>query len=72
MSNTKDTTTCDECGSLFFVGSSQMSNLCPNCAHLLYGKESCVHSFVGSRCSLCYWDGSVSAYGQTLVSNNEK
>ncbi len=33
----KELAVCDECGSLFFKGSSQMMGLCPECAHVLYG-----------------------------------
>jgi len=33
----KELALCDECGSLFFKGSSQMMGLCPECAHILYG-----------------------------------
>ena len=29
----KELAVCDECGSLFFKGSSQMMGLCPECAH---------------------------------------
>ena len=52
--------TCDECGSFYFPESSSMSALCPECAHFLYGYETCRHAFVSGRCSRCYWDGSVS------------
>ena len=31
----KELAVCDECGSLFFKGSSQMMGLCPECAHIL-------------------------------------
>ena len=31
----KELALCDECGSLFFKGSSQMMGLCPECAHVL-------------------------------------
>lgn len=65
MSN-RSTATCDECGSLFFADASRMDGLCPECAHLLYGDEACAHSFVDGRCARCYWDGSVSVYGQML------
>ena len=33
----KELAVCDECGSLFLKGSSQMMGLCPECAHVLYG-----------------------------------
>lgn len=58
--------TCDECGSLYFADTSRMDSLCPECAHLLYGYEPCVHTFVNGRCSRCHWDGSVSDYGRKL------
>lgn len=60
------TKTWDECGSLFFSEASRMDSLCPECAHLLYGYESCRHTFVDGRCSSCHWDGSVSEYCRTL------
>jgi hypothetical protein len=40
--------------------------LCPECAHVLYGCEACIHTFDGDRCSKCYWDGSVSEYCKEL------
>ena len=53
---------CDECGSHYFAAASQMSRLCPECAHWLYGYPRCAHSFAGSTCSWCGWDGSASEY----------
>ncbi|WP_235622809.1 hypothetical protein [Enterocloster bolteae] len=41
----KELALCDECGSLFFKGSSQMMGLCPECAHILYGYPNCAHHF---------------------------
>ena len=41
----KELVVCDECGSLFFKGSSQMMGLCPECAHILYGYPNCAHHF---------------------------
>jgi hypothetical protein len=64
--NERATKSCAECRSYFFAGSSQMNGLCPECAHLLYGYDPCIHSFVAGRCSKCYWDGSVSAYCKSL------
>ena len=58
----KELAVCDECGSLFFKGSSQMMGLCPECAHVLYGYPSCPHRFLNGRCVNCYWDGSKSEY----------
>lgn len=53
---------CDECGSDHFATASQMSRLCSECSHWLYGYSRCIHEFVQGRCSKCDWDGSVSAY----------
>ena len=58
----KELAVCDECGSLFFKGSSQMMGLCPECAHILYGYPNCDHHFQNGRCVNCYWDGSKSVY----------
>ncbi len=57
---------CDECGSDYLAAASQMSHLCPECAHWLYGYPRCGHEFAEGRCSKCGWDGSVSAYLRTL------
>ena len=62
----RQTETCDECRSLFFKDSSQMTNLCPECAQILYGYEGCAHTFVDGRCSRCYWDGSISAFSKAI------
>lgn len=56
------TNTCDECGSEFYIDSSKMSALCPECAHQLYGYENCDHEFRDGRCIYCYWDGSRSDF----------
>jgi hypothetical protein len=64
--NVKTVNTCDECNSLYFAVASDMDSLCPECAHLLYGYEPCAHTFEGGRCTKCHWDGSVSAFCQTL------
>src|SRR5437762_9950435 len=58
---------CDECGSIYFAAASSMSQLCPECAHHLYGYRNCSHSFVNERCSLCGWDGSRSSYIKRLT-----
>ena len=58
----KELAVCDECGSLFFKGFSQMMGLCPECAHILYGYPNCDHHFQDGRCVHCYWDGSKSVY----------
>ena len=49
----KELAVCDECGSLFFKGSSQMMGLCPECAHILYGYPNCDHHFQNGRCVNC-------------------
>jgi predicted RNA-binding Zn-ribbon protein involved in translation (DUF1610 family) len=53
---------CDECKSQFYSDTSKMENVCPECSHLLYGYENCMHQFVKNRCIKCYWDGSTSEY----------
>lgn len=53
---------CDECKSEFYRKSSRMKNLCPECAHLLYGYENCDHEFVNKRCRKCNWNGHSSDY----------
>ncbi len=58
----KELAICDECGSLFFKGSSKMMGLCPECAHILYGYLNCNHNFKNGRCINCYWDGSKTEY----------
>ncbi|HKP83997.1 MAG TPA: hypothetical protein VJT69_18415 [Pyrinomonadaceae bacterium] len=59
---------CVECGSDYFMNLARMTELCPECAHVLYGHEPCPHSFVNGRCSRCYWDGSKSRYIKQLKS----
>ncbi len=54
--------TCDECQSDFYLKTSQMFSLCPQCAHILYGYENCSHIFKNERCIICHWDGSQSEY----------
>ena len=53
---------CDECDSDYFAASSQMLQLCPECAHHLYGYPACSHIVAEGRCLTCGWDGSRSAY----------
>ena len=62
----KELVICDECGSLFFKGTSKMEALCPECAHMLYGYPNCDHNFQNGRCVHCYWDGSKSEYVKKL------
>jgi hypothetical protein len=59
---TRLTKLCDECGSEYFVDTSRMDRLCPECAHWLYGYGNCEHAFSDGRCRKCFWDGSVSEY----------
>lgn len=61
-----DDITCDECGSPFHGGMSEMASLCPECAHWLYGKPNCAHTFADGRCTRCGWNGAVSAYVESL------
>lgn len=63
-----ETRCCDECGSDYLASSAQMTHLCPECSHWLYGYPPCAHEFAGGRCSRCGWDGAVSAYLRTLQS----
>jgi len=58
--------TCDECGSEYYKSTSQMTNLCPQCACVLYGYENCNHQFENGRCKKCYWNGSKSAYLEAI------
>lgn len=58
---------CSECQSEYFVKSSQMMNLCPNCAHYLYGYENCPHQMENGKCLHCFWDGNYSTYIQNLI-----
>ena len=57
---------CEECGSAFLRSSSKMRDLCPECAHILYGYPNCRHVFVQGKCTKCLWDGSRSPYVLSL------
>ncbi len=57
---------CDECLSEFFQHSSIMKNLCPECAHHIYGYKNCIHEFKNGRCTKCYWNGNSSEYIDSL------
>ncbi len=59
-------TVCDECNSEFYTDSSVMKNLCPECAHYIYGYENCFHEFVNKHCVKCYWNGNSTEYINTL------
>lgn len=61
---------CDECGSEYLASKSKMASLCPECAHILYGKDQCNHEFKDGKCTLCLWDGSRSNYINELLKNN--
>ncbi len=60
--NEKHEHRCDECGSEYRAETSTMDQLCPECAHWLYGYPNCRHEFSDGRCRKCFWDGSVSEY----------
>ena len=53
---------CSECESEFYTHSSKMIELCPECAHKLYGYKNCSHEFENGRCIKCYWNGNTSEY----------
>lgn len=57
---------CEECKSEYFSNTSQMKNLCPECSHILYGYENCVHLFQNNRCIHCYWNGNTTEYIEKL------
>ena len=58
----KSLNTCDECNSKYYSDTSQMSNLCPECAHILYGCRNCEHQFENGRCIFCFWNGNTTGY----------
>jgi predicted RNA-binding Zn-ribbon protein involved in translation (DUF1610 family) len=62
--------TCDECGSGYFTDTSLMSNLCPECSHILYGYKNCEHEFENGKCIKCFWNGNVSVYIKKLKDKN--
>lgn len=57
---------CEECRSGFVSGTSKMMNICPECAHYLYGYPNCNHVFQNGKCIYCGWDGSESDYIKRL------
>ena len=65
----KEIKICNECKSEYFADTSQMKQLCPNCAHFLYGYPNCQHKFENKRCIKCYWDGKCSEYINMLKNN---
>jgi len=63
---------CDECKSEYYVHSSVMSGLCPECAHQLYGYPNCSHIFIDGRCTRCHWNGQTSTYMKRGKGGKEK
>jgi len=59
---------CVECKSDYFKNSSEMAELCPNCAHELYGYPNCKHKFDNGNCKKCGWNGKQSEF----VKNRQK
>ena len=53
---------CSECQSEFYVATSEMENLCSECAHYLYDYKKCDHQFENGRCIKCFWNGNHSNY----------
>jgi hypothetical protein len=67
----RPTVVCDECRSPFYAGTSAMTSLCSECAHVLYGHPACPHVFAQPpdrhrHCERCSWTGARSAYLRTL------
>lgn len=58
---------CVECDSKYLKSTSKMQALCPECAHILYGYENCVHSFQDGKCIYCLWNGNQSEYIKSLL-----
>ena len=63
---------CDECGSEYLESTSQMTALCPECSHILYGYQNCNHNFKDGKCIFCFWDGSRSKYIHSLITNDKQ
>ena len=59
--------TCDECKSNYFPDTSQMTQLCAECSHILFGYPACKHEFDSGSCINCGWDGSRSEYTASAV-----
>ena len=66
MSVIIDISKCTECCSNFKKGTSEMMDLCPECAHYLYKYENCAHDMEQGVCKKCLWDGSVSEYVKSI------
>ena len=62
LSSNRNINTCDECNSEYYSDSSEMTSLCPECSHILYGYENCEHQFETGRCIKCFWNGKESEY----------
>ena len=63
---------CAECGSEFLRSKSKMKELCPECAHWLYGYENCKHIFKDGKCTVCLWNGKKSDYIRAVSSKAER
>lgn len=63
---TKAKNICVECESPYFIDSSKMTDLCPNCAYKLYGYPNCTHQFKNEKCAKCGWNGQESNYIKRL------
>lgn len=68
----RETNICDECGSEYYVDSSRMESLCPNCSFHLYGYKNCPHKFEKGRCIYCFWNGKTSQYLRNHIQEKEK
>ena len=64
------TTICTECKSEYFKDSSEMKELCQDCAHKLYGHKNCKHEFKAERCIKCGWNGQTSEFLKNRIDNN--
>lgn len=53
---------CTECYSPYYVNSSHMGTLCPECSYWLYGYKNCDHQFENGNCITCGWNGNRSDY----------
>jgi predicted RNA-binding Zn-ribbon protein involved in translation (DUF1610 family) len=61
-----ETKKCEECNSDYFISTSKMSNLCPECSHQLYNYENCSHIFQNNRCIKCHWNGNTTEFIRIL------
>ncbi|MFC4805188.1 hypothetical protein [Filifactor villosus] len=58
---------CDECSRTYFEYSSKMAQLCPHCAHILYGYPDCGHVFEAYRCVKCLYHHNKEEYIDKLL-----